>query len=163
MTDSYSCPSRLIALPMYLMLALTKEGYRHAVRSKLEIRMPDYAVLAVLAEFGASSQQMIVERVGFDKSDVTKIINRMEHQAFVQRTEDTVDRRRHCVVLTAKGKRQLDASDKELVDSMRTFLRGLNPREYGQLQQLLLKAIQVHDQRFAPNPLGKPRSSKSGT
>jgi len=159
LTDQHQFPTRLLALPMYLMLALTREGYRHVVRSKLEIRMPEYAVLAVLAEFGVSSQQIIVERVGFDKSDVTKIINRLEEQSLVQRTEDKSDLRRHCVGLTAKGRRQLEASDKELVDSMKTFLRGLNPREYGQLQQLLLKALQVHDQRFAPSPAAKPSGS----
>jgi DNA-binding MarR family transcriptional regulator len=146
---------------MYLMVALTREGYRHAVRGKLEIRMPDYAVLAVLAEFGASSQRTIVERVGFDKSDVTKIINRLENQSLVQRTEDKADFRRHRVALTAKGRRQLEASDKELVDSMKTFLRGLNPQEYDQLRQLLLKAIQVHDQRFTHSSFAKPGERKS--
>jgi DNA-binding MarR family transcriptional regulator len=135
---------------MFLMVALTREGYRHALRGKLEIRMPDYAVLAVLAESGDSSQQTIVERVGFDKSDVTKIINRLESQSLVQRSDDKVDLRRHSVALTAKGRRQLEASDKELVHSMKTFLRGLHPQEYQQLQQLLLKAIRVHDQRFTP-------------
>jgi DNA-binding MarR family transcriptional regulator len=140
---------------MYLMLALTREGYRHAVRSKLEFRMPDYAVMAVLAEFGASDQRTIAERVDFDKSDVTKIINRLEGKSLVRRTEDEADRRRHSVALTAKGRRQLEVSDQELVDSMKVFLRGLDAEEYRQLQQLLLKAIQVHDQRFdstvAPN------------
>src|SRR5579862_3983923 len=36
LTEAYRDPSRLQALPMYLMLALTREGYRHAVRSELE-------------------------------------------------------------------------------------------------------------------------------
>ena len=138
---------------MYLMLALTREGYRHSVRSKLEFRMPDYAVMAALAEFGASDQRTIAERVGFDKSDVTKIINRLECKSLVQRTADQADHRRHCVALTAKGRRQLEASDRELVDSMKTFLRGLDAQEYRQLQQLLLKAIQVHDRRFVPDPI----------
>jgi DNA-binding MarR family transcriptional regulator len=152
MTDSHRLPGRIVALPMYLMLALTREGYRHAVRSKLPIRMPHYAVLAALAEFGSSSQQGIAERIGFDKSDVTKMINRLEELALVQRTEDEADRRRHSVSLTAKGRRQLETSDKEVVASMRTFLKGLSAQEYRQLQLLLLKAIQVHDPRFACNP-----------
>ena len=156
MTEAYRYPSRLTALPMYLMLALTREGYRHAVRSKLEIRMPDYAVMAVVTEFGASDQRTIAERVGFDKSDVTKIINRLEGKSLVRRTEDEADHRRHCVALTAKGRRQLGVSDKELVDSMKVFLRGLDAAEYRQLQQLLLKAIRVHDQRFAPDPSARP-------
>jgi len=133
---------------MYLMLALTREGHRHAVQSKIHIRMPHYAVLATLAEFGSSSQQEIAERIGFDKSDVTKIINALEEQELLRRTTDEADRRRHSVTLTAKGRRQLDASDREIVASMRSFLRGLSSPEYQQLQQLLLKALQVHDPRF---------------
>src|SRR5271163_3840355 len=118
--------------------------------------MPDYAVMAVLADFGASDQRTIAERVGFDKSDVTKIINRLEGKLLVRRTEDEADRRRHRVALTAKGGRQLEVSDKELVDSMKVFLRGLDAEEYRQLQQLLLKAIQIHDKRFAPDPTVRP-------
>ena len=155
MTETYWYPSRLTTLPMYLMLALTREGYRHAVRSKLEFRMPDYAVMAVLAEFGASDQRTIAERVGFDKSDVTKIINRLESKSLVRRTEHEADHRRHCAALTSKGRRLLEVSDQELVDSMKVFLRSLDNEEYRQLQRLLLKAIKVHDQRFAPEPTAR--------
>jgi DNA-binding MarR family transcriptional regulator len=140
---------------MYVMLALTREGYRHAVRSKLEFRMPDYAVMAVLAEFGASDQRTIAGRVGFDKSDVTKIINRLEEKSLVRRTQDEADHRRHCVALTARGRRQLEASDVELADSMKTFLRGLDAEEYQQLQILLLKAIRIYDPRFAADSLAR--------
>jgi MarR family transcriptional regulator, lower aerobic nicotinate degradation pathway regulator len=154
--ETHPHPIRLRALPMFLMLALTRQGYRHAVRSKLEFRMPDYAVMAILAEFGASDQRTIVDRAGFDKSDVTKIINRLEGKSLVQRSKNEADRRRHRVALTAKGRRQLAVSDKELVASMKVFLRGLDAEEYHQLQHLLLKAIQVHDQRFAPDPSARP-------
>jgi DNA-binding MarR family transcriptional regulator len=145
-------PERLLALPMYVMLALTREGYRHAVRSKVQIRMPQYAVLAVLDQLGASSQKAIAESIGFDKSDVTKIINDLESRALVQRQEDTEDSRRHRVTLTAKGRRQLNASEEELTASMKEFLRGLSEQEYLQLHGLLLKAIEVHDVRFQAAP-----------
>lgn len=145
-------PERLLALPMYVMLALTREGYRHGVRSRLQIRMPQYAVLAVLDAFGPSSQKAIAESIGFHKSDVTKIINELENRALVQREEDAEDNRRHRVTLTAKGRRQLDTSEKELTTSMKDFLRGLSDQEYHQLQRLLLKAIAVHDLRFRASP-----------
>jgi DNA-binding MarR family transcriptional regulator len=148
MAASLSLPGRLIALPMYLMLALTREGYRHAVRSNHKVLMPQYAVLSVLAEFGPSSQQELAARIGFDKSDVTKVINRLEEDALVRRMKDEADRRRHSVSLTAKGRRQLEVSDSELAASMKEFLRGLSAQEYCQLHRLLLKAVQVHDPRF---------------
>lgn len=141
-------PERLLSLPMYVMLALTREGYRHGVRSGLKIRMPHYAVLAILDQRGPISQKLIVESIGFHKSDVTKIINDLETHALVERQEDTEDSRRHRVTLTAKGKRQLEASAQELTASMRGFLRGLNDLEYRELKRLLVKAIEVHDARF---------------
>jgi DNA-binding MarR family transcriptional regulator len=109
-----------------------------------------------LAEFGASDQRTLAERVGFDKSDVTKIINRLEDRSLVRRTEDAADHRRHSVALTVKGTRQLEISDQELVDSMKVFLRGLDAGEYRELQRLLLKAIQVHDRRFTSDPTARP-------
>jgi DNA-binding MarR family transcriptional regulator len=145
-------PQRLLALPMYVMLALTREGYRYAVRSKVQIRMPQYAVLAVLDQLGPSSQKAIAESIGFDKSDVTKIINDLESRALVQRQEDSEDSRRHRVTLTAKGRRQLNAGEEELTASMKEFLRGLSEQEYRQLHGLLLKAIEVHDVRFRAAP-----------
>jgi DNA-binding MarR family transcriptional regulator len=87
-------PTGLLSLPMYVMLALTREGYRHALRTKLQIRMPAYAVLAVLDHLGPSSQMAIAEVIGFHKSDVTKIINELESHGLVQREEDSEDSRR---------------------------------------------------------------------
>jgi MarR family transcriptional regulator, lower aerobic nicotinate degradation pathway regulator len=149
MKSTSRLPDRLVALPMYVMLALVREGYRHALGAKLAVRMPEYAVLAILAESGPASQRVVSDRTGFHKSDVTKIINTLEGASLVVRKNDEVDGRRHTVSLTAKGQRQLEASGKELVASMKEFLRGLNSQEYRQLQLLLLKAIQVHDERFA--------------
>ncbi len=141
-------PKRVLALPMYLMLTLTREGYRHAVRSQVGLRLPHYVVLAVLEDSGPCSQKSIAECIDFDKSDVTKLVNELEHRGFVRRVNDPEDHRRHRVTLTAKGKHQLEASDRELNASMRTFLSGLSAVEYHQLQQLLLKAIRAHDPRF---------------
>jgi DNA-binding MarR family transcriptional regulator len=147
-SDHRLLPERLLILPMYLMLALTRKGYRHAVRSKVAIRIPQYAVMAVLADRGSSSQKAIAEAVGFDKSDVTKILNDLERRGWVERQGDPEDNRRHRVTLTQKGKNHLEAGDRELNASMRDFLRGLTVQEYRQLWQLLLKALQVHDERF---------------
>jgi DNA-binding MarR family transcriptional regulator len=148
MTNDRRQPRRLMALPMYIMLALGREGYRNSLKMGLKIRMPHYAVMAILAEFGPSSQRSIAECAGFDKSDVTKIVNDLENQKLVRRLEDKEDTRRHRVTLTSKGKRQLETSDKELNNASQAFLRGLTPEEYRQLNQLLLKAIQVYDERF---------------
>jgi DNA-binding MarR family transcriptional regulator len=141
-------PERVLTLPMYLMLALTREGYRHAVRSKVDLRMPHYVVLAVLEEAGPCNQKQIAECIALDKSDVTKLMNELESRGLVQRVNDPEDRRRHRVTLTAKGKRQLETSDRELNSSMKMFLSGLSETEYKQLQRLLLKAIRAHDPRF---------------
>jgi DNA-binding MarR family transcriptional regulator len=143
-------PTRVLALPMYLMLALTRAGFQYAISSRIQIRMPHFAVLAALGEFGPSDQKAIAASIGFDKSDITKIINTLESQALVARTEDKDDGRRHIVVLTARGRRQLEVSEKEITAAMKEFLRGLDTQEYRQLQQLLLKAVQVHDPRFLP-------------
>jgi MarR family transcriptional regulator, lower aerobic nicotinate degradation pathway regulator len=145
-------PDRVLALPVYLMLALTREGYRHAVRSGIDLRMPHYVVLAVLEEAGPCSQKQIAECIALDKSDVTKLINELEDRKLVRRVNDPQDLRRHRVTITTKGKHQLETSDRELNSSMKTFLSGLSETEYQELQRLLLKAIRARDSRFGGNP-----------
>lgn len=141
-------PERVLRLPVYLMLALTREGYRHAIRSGIALRMPHYVVLAILADAGPCSQKQIAECIALNKSDVTKLMNELESQGLVKRVEDPQDRRRHSVTLTTKGKHQLEVGDRELNDSMREFLSALSDTEYRQLRQLLLKALRGHDERF---------------
>lgn len=84
----------------------------------------------------------------FDRSDVTKLVNDLEGRGSVARLIDSADLRRYRVSLTAKGKRQLEISDRELAESMRSFLSALSATEYRQLHQLLLKAIRSRDPRF---------------
>src|SRR5207248_11203820 len=72
-TSQQQLPDRVLALPVYLMFALTREGYRHAVRSKVDLRMPHYVVIAVLEEAGPCNQQQIAECIALDKSDDTKL------------------------------------------------------------------------------------------
>ncbi|MBS1969393.1 MAG: MarR family transcriptional regulator [Bdellovibrionales bacterium] len=141
-------PTRLLDLPMYLMLILSRIGYRNAVQSKIKFRMPEYAVMATLEEFGPSNQQALAQRVGFDKSDVTKIINNLEAAGFLSRKEDHEDRRRYWVNLTTSGKRQLEHAEREITETMKSFLGGLSSSEYKMLQKLLLKALAKHDSRF---------------
>lgn len=152
MTRTDSLPERLLELPMYLVMALSREAYRQAHESGIRIRISHYSVLAVLAQFGPSGQKEIAARLGFDKSDATRVINHLEDESLIQRTENEADRRRHTVRLTAKGRRQLAASDAEFARGMRTFLRGLTVQEYQQMKRLLRKALLVHDPRFALEP-----------
>lgn len=154
MTSPPRLPGRLLAQPMYLMLALMRAGHRHAVREGAPIRMTHYAVMAYLEESGPASQKAIAACIGFDKSDVTRIVNDLEAQSLVQRLADDQDSRRHRVTLTPQGRRALQTSDRELGAAMRNFLRGLDAQEYDELQRLLLKAIQVHDPRFIPDEAG---------
>lgn len=141
-------PERLTDLPMYLMLRLSREGYQHAVRSKLKFRLPDYAVLSLIADIGAIDQKTIGERLQFDKSDITKIINSLEAEGIVERKENKNDGRSHLVSLTSKGRRQTEEIGIEISKSMRQFLSGLSSGEYEQLGKLLRKALAVHDDRF---------------
>jgi len=150
-------PERVLKLPVYLMLALTREGYRHAVKSGVKLRMPHYVVLSILANSEPCSQKEIAEQIALDKSDVTKMMNELESLGLVQRVEDAQDRRRHSVHLTTKGKKQLDSSDRELNESMRDFLSALSEAEYRQLQHLLLKALRRHDARFGKEAISQPR------
>jgi DNA-binding MarR family transcriptional regulator len=140
-------PARLLKSPVFLMILLTSEGRRRAIARGIRIRLPHFAVLAALDEFGAASQRELSERLGFDASDLVKVLDLLEADALIRRQSDPTDRRRHAIVLTPAGRRYLNTRDAELFAGLAQFLGGLSASEQRTLQELLLRALAHIDPR----------------
>src|ERR1700757_5274907 len=61
-------------------------------------------VLAALAEFGPASQAGVGRRVDMDRSDMTTTVGELAAGGLIERTADTVDRRRNVVTITEAGR-----------------------------------------------------------
>ncbi|MFV9504422.1 MAG: MarR family winged helix-turn-helix transcriptional regulator [Oscillochloridaceae bacterium umkhey_bin13] len=95
--------------PHYRMLhdiyVLLDDGDRRVLRN-FNLSTSQYAVLLLLDTEHGWRLTDLSERLLFDKSTVTRLIDRLEQARLVRRIADPSDRRVQRVVLTASGERQ---------------------------------------------------------
>jgi DNA-binding MarR family transcriptional regulator len=137
--DLDEAPARLRALPSYaIMLAAARAGRLAAGRvSKLGVSKAAYGMLAVIEEFGPSSQADLGRRLGMDRRSVSEEAARLEHGGFVSRGPDPADSRRNRLEITATGRTllaQLESSFRAMQDE---FFVSLSPEDRAELNRLL--------------------------
>jgi DNA-binding MarR family transcriptional regulator len=132
-------PARLRALPSYaITLAAAHAGQLAADRvSKIGASKATYGVLAVIEEFGPSSQADLGRRLGMDRRSVSEEAAGLEHGGFVSRGPDPADSRRNRLEITAAGQvllAQLESSFRAMQDEL---LASLSPEDRVELSRLL--------------------------
>jgi DNA-binding MarR family transcriptional regulator len=142
-------PSRLLAQTAALVgravtEVLEAEGaHRH-----------QFAVLATLEAFGASSQAELCRRTDLDRSDMNTIVNALEADGSVTRAVDADNRRRNIVTLTARGRRRFAQLKARLEEVQDRVLKPLSPTERRELVRLLEV---LHDHLASPPTPGVER------
>lgn len=141
--DVDNAPDRLTALPSWLLGQLSVVARREVadVLAAHELHRSQYALLASLQQFGATSQAQLGERSGLDRSDVVRWVDELAERGFAARERDPADRRRNVVTITAAGRRLLARLDAELQGAQDRLLAPLSAREREQLVRLLRRAL----------------------
>jgi len=101
----------------------------------------DLAVLIVLAEAGAESQQEAARRLGIDRTTMVAFVDVMEGRGLVERRTHAGDRRKNVVVLTDTGRDTLERATKAAEAAEQQFLAPLTKRAGQQLKSDLLAVI----------------------
>lgn len=142
-------PPSLLALPAYVGSQVAKYGYRHLKNALAEddLLLPQYGMLAALADFGPISQQQMAESLDMDKSHLVGKIDKLAHRGLLAREPDPADRRRHRIVLTAEGQALVDRIRPIAEESQQDALCMLTCEERDQLASLLSRVLVVHDAR----------------
>jgi DNA-binding MarR family transcriptional regulator len=146
-------PSRLLAQTAALVgravtEVLDAEGaHRH-----------QFAVLATLEAFGASSQAELCRRTDLDRSDMNTIVNALEADGSVTRAVDADNRRRNIVAMTARGRQRFAQLKARLEEAQDRVLAPLSLAERDELVRLLQV---LHDhlapgRREADGPITSP-------
>ncbi len=106
-----------------------------------------WKIITLLGRFGPQTASQINAHTTLEMDKVTRIVDSLVEQGIATRQQDTVDRRRVIVSLSAKGKR-INAQIEGVIGTMeREFLIALSLKEretlYALLDQLQARANQI--------------------
>lgn len=140
-------PPSLLALPSYLAGSVARIGHRHlvAVLDRFGLRLPQYAVLAALSDFGALAGHELAMRLQADPSHISAYVEALTRHGWVRRDPDPADRRRHSVALTPSGTQLVADLSKAAVASQQSFLAALSTDEQETLLALLARVVAAND------------------
>lgn len=93
-------------LPYQLAVASSRisKGFAERYRAEFGLTMPEWRVLAHLAQSDAVSVREIHARVDMDKSKVSRAAARLESAGLIEKRENSEDRRLLDMRLTPKGR-----------------------------------------------------------
>jgi DNA-binding MarR family transcriptional regulator len=149
-TTESPLPEELLASAGFL-LARVGGGMKLRVLGELEdAGCPgfQYGVLALLREGPAQTQGRIADVLGIDRSQLVGELDELEANGLIERRRDPVDRRRHMVAITAKGKKELVKLRGVVRRIEDEYLAPLDAQSRKQLHDLLLRVAEGHDARY---------------
>ncbi|MFJ3662687.1 MarR family winged helix-turn-helix transcriptional regulator [Streptomyces sp. NPDC090119] len=106
------------------------------------LKLPQYAVLAAVAEHGPVAQADLVRRLGFDPKDVVLLVNHLEAAGLAVRAPDPDDRRKNAVTVTPAGRETLRRCAALAERANAELLAPLSAEEGRRLMELLRR---VHE------------------
>ena len=130
-----------LASPGLLLALLGQDAMRRlrAAHTAVGLSPRQFQLLGLLEDDGPMGQRELGETIGIDPSILVTMLNPLEESGFVTRRRDPADRRRHTVVLTTAGKKQLTKAARAQRDAEDVLFAGLDDEQREQLRQLLLR------------------------
>lgn len=129
------------------------KAYQRVAQSAKERLAPygvtpaQYALLKVLWEQDNQSGAELGERLVFDSSTMTGLLDRLENAGLIKRQADATDRRMNRIVLTDRGRDLQAPLDREMDQMNQDFLGGFSPEETQRLKSTLTA---LTDRRATP-------------
>jgi MarR family transcriptional regulator, lower aerobic nicotinate degradation pathway regulator len=148
-------PRELLSSSTFLLkrVGFAAKDHSHGAFAGSGLSPFHFAVLALLEEDPRETQAAIADALGYDRSNVVRLLDELEERELVVRKRDPEDRRRHVVKMTPEGHKtlaELRAIVRRLEDE---FLAPLDAGERAALQALLLRLAAHHDPRCTPRDI----------
>jgi DNA-binding MarR family transcriptional regulator len=105
----------------------------------LGLRPRHVVILMEVRDRETTTQQALLDDLGFDPGNLVALLNDLEAQGLAERQRDPADRRRHIVRITEGGRARLADAEDALGHSEEEILAPLSERQREQLRSLLLR------------------------
>lgn len=93
-------------------------------------------VLFIVQQYGPRSIKEIASQFGMTSSAATQLVNSLVKEGLLSRTESAGDRRKTCIALTPKGKKDMVLVKKNRYAALSNILEVLSTEELIQLQNI---------------------------
>jgi DNA-binding MarR family transcriptional regulator len=125
-----------------LAFLLAQVGAHSAARfaerlAPLEVAPAHAGILRVLRESDGLSQQALGQKLGVFPSRLVELLDGLEERGLVERRASPMDRRRHALYLTEKGRDMLRQIDRVAAEHQDSLCAALTEPERARLAELL--------------------------
>jgi DNA-binding MarR family transcriptional regulator len=138
-----AAPDTRLSLDAYLPYRLSvaanavSQLIAHAYEGRFGVNIPQWRIIANLADLGPSTPQRLGERVAMDKVTVSRAARDLLKRGMVARHANPEDGRSHFLVLTARGEDLYAAITPFALSFERALLEGWPDGEIQRLHQQL--------------------------
>jgi DNA-binding MarR family transcriptional regulator len=108
-----------------------------AYEDRFDLKIPEWRLIAVLAEEGPLTPQALCERTIMDKVTVTRAAQGLLKRSLIKREPNSSDGRSHRLVLTASGERLYGQIAPLALEYEAQLLAGVEQREIKTLERQL--------------------------
>jgi DNA-binding MarR family transcriptional regulator len=119
----------------------------HAYESRFGLKIPEWRLIAVLADEGPLTQQSLCGRTVMDKVTVMRAAQGLVRRGLVRREPNQADGRSHRLFLTRSGARIYRDIVPLALEHETRLLRGLKPADIARLDRLLRQLEQTAQNR----------------
>jgi len=107
----------------------------------LSLSFQDYVILRMVENQQIETQQELAQRNGIDRTSMVDIIDKLEERDLLNRQKDDQDRRKHKLLITAKGRKTMIHAKRITEKVQKNMLKNLSVEELAVTKAVLIKLI----------------------
>lgn len=119
------------------------------IKKKLEISQGEWAVLAYLERMQVTTPTQIANEFSLTTARIANILNSLEKKGYVHRRNDSVDRRKVFVTITAEGRKISKEKTAEVEHDMVNLLQDLGPEDAETFLTIMKKISDLAKEKIA--------------
>jgi DNA-binding MarR family transcriptional regulator len=119
--------------PMALHRALSKQFKKNGI----DLTREQWTVLAVLWQEDGCSQQELAHKTFRDKPSVTRLIDHLEIEKYIERIESETDKRINLIYLTEKGRKIQEPVMETVKNTLAIVLKDIDSEHIQMLKETL--------------------------